>query len=80
MLGDLTIGMVDAYYSSSWTLEDGSTYRWLANEHCMVPIGYDDTYFYFSDPYRGKQVKYQKRLCRSRHEIFGKQSLVIAAP
>lgn len=46
----------------------------------MVLIGYDDTYFYFSDPYCGKQVKYQKRLCRSRHEIFGKQLLVIAAP
>lgn len=76
----VTIGMVDAYYSSSWTLEDGSPYRWLANEHCMVLIGYDDTYFYFSDPYRGKQLKFQKWLCRSRHEIFGKQSLVIAAP
>lgn len=76
----VTIGMIDAYYSSSWTLEDGSTYRWLANEHCMVLIGYDDTYFYFSDPYRGKQLKFQKWLCRNRHEIFGKQSLVIAAP
>ena len=80
MPDDLTIGMVDAYYSSSWTLEDGSPYRRLANEHCMVPIGYDDTYFYFSDPYRGKQLKSQKWLYRNRHEILGRQSLVIAAP
>ena len=36
--------------------------------------------FLFSGPYRGKQVKYQKQLCRSRDESFGRQSFVIAAP
>ena len=73
----VTIGMVDAYYTSSWTLPDGTNYRWLANEHCMVLIGYDDSYYYFSDPYRGKQLKYQQWICEDRYKRIGQQALAI---
>lgn len=72
-----SIDMLEPKYTRSWTLSDGSTYRWLANEHCMVLIGYDDTYYYFSDPYKGAMVKYEKTVSEKRFEAFGRQALAI---
>lgn len=73
----VSIGMAEPYYSRSWNLPDGGTYRWLSNEHCMVLIGYDDTSYYFSDPYRGTTVKYARQLSSDRYAAYGKQALAI---
>lgn len=73
-----SIGMIKPYYTSVWTLPDGSEFRWLANEHCLVLVGYDNNYYYFSDPYKGAYVKYEKGLCDERYQAFGQQSIVIA--
>lgn len=73
----VSIGMKKPYYTSVWTLENGGRYTWLANEHCSVLIGYDDKYYYFSDPYKGAVVKYEKNLCESRYNAFKKQALAI---
>ena len=73
----VSIGMVEPYYTSSWTLPNGETYRWLANEHCMVLAGYDADHYYFSDPYRGALVKYSRQLSNERYTAFGKQALAI---
>lgn len=72
-----SIKMLEPRYTSRWTLPNGDEYTWLANEHCMVLIGYDHNYYYFNDPYTGKEVKYNKNLSENRYEAFGKQSLVI---
>ena len=72
-----SIGMIEPKYTRSWTLPDGTAYRWLANEHCMVLIGYDNTHYYFSDPYKGAFVKYEKTLCEKRFEAFGRQAIAI---
>lgn len=72
----VSIGMLATYKSASWTLEDGSTYYFPANEHCMVLIGYSDTHYYFSDPYRGAHVKYSRSISEQRFEELGRQALV----
>ena len=73
----VSIDMVEPYYSRSWNLPNGGTYRWLSNEHCMVLIGYDATHYYFSDPYRGAIVKYARQLSSNRYAAYGKQALAI---
>lgn len=73
----VTISMIDTYSSTKWTLENGDTFYWPANEHCMLLIGYDDTYYYFNDPYKGKEVKYTKQLAEKRYSQLKKQALVI---
>ena len=72
-----SIDMAEPYYSSIWHLEGGGTYTWLANEHCLVLMGYDNENYYFSDPYKGAVVKYKKALCQSRYQAFGQQALAI---
>ncbi len=73
----VSINMIEPYYTRTWYLENGETYRWLANEHCMVLIGYDSDYYYFSDPYAGAVVKYQKQIAEERYKAFGMQALAI---
>lgn len=73
----VSVGMAEPYYSRSWNLPDGGTYRWLSNEHCMVLIGYDTASYYFSDPYQGAIVKYARQLSSDRYAAYGKQALAI---
>lgn len=72
-----SIGMLATYKSASWTLEDGSTYHFPANEHCLVLIGYSSTHYYFSDPYRGAHVKYSRSISEKRYAELGRQALVL---
>ena len=72
-----SIGMLATYKSASWTLEDGSTYHFPANEHCLVLIGYSSTHYYFPDPYRGAHVKYSRSISEKRYAELGRQALVL---
>ena len=47
-----TMNCVQGYYSTTWEI-DGETITWYACEHCLVLIGYDDTYVYLADPDTG---------------------------
>lgn len=73
----VSINMIDTYYTSSWYLENGEKYTWLANEHCMVLIGYDADNYYFVDPYKGKEVMYKKAITEQRYSELGMQAIVI---
>ena len=73
----VTIGMLETYVSDTWYLEDGTLYEWPANEHCMLLVGYDDTYYYFNDPYRGQVKKYARWLAEQRYQDMGMQALAI---
>lgn len=73
----VSINMIDTYPTNTWTLSDGRAYTWIANEHCMVLIGYDKQYYYFNDPYTGKRVKFEKSLSQKRSDTFDRQSLVV---
>ena len=74
-----TINMLPSYLSDEWKLTDGSgTFTWIAEEHCMVLIGYDEDYYYFNDPYENNgTVQYEKSLAEERYEELNKQAVVI---
>lgn len=75
----VTIGMVPSYPSDEWELLDGSgTFTWIAEEHCMVLVGYDEENFYFNDPLNyDYPVTYEKELAQERFEELEKQAVVI---
>ena len=73
----VSISMQEVYSSEKWTLGDGSTFSWPANEHCMLLIGFDDEYCYLNDPLVGKTVKYDKKLTEKRYCKLGKQAVAI---
>ena len=72
-----TIAMIEVEPRASWYLRDGTLFTWLGNEHCLVLTGYDSSYYYFNDPYKGTAVKYAGARVEDRFEKLGKQSLVV---
>lgn len=72
-----TINMLEPYESVSWKVGDKKV-TWLANEHCLVLIGYDDesnTYI-TADPLKGI-VEYDKEIISTRYNQLGKQSVIL---
>ncbi len=78
-----TMSMTDSTETTTWYLTDeygnitDEKYTWLANEHCLVLVGYDEDYYYFNDPLADGVVKYEKELAESRYEEIGMYSLVV---
>lgn len=79
-----TIGMGDSYLTDSWYIEGedgkptGKKYTWRAAEHCLVLTGYDEKYYYFSDPlYYQDITKYEKPLAEKRYKEIGYNSMII---
>lgn len=73
-----TIRMLETNPISSWYLNDGTRFTWPGNEHCMLLVGYDDTRYYFNDPYTGKLVAYDKTLTEDRFAELGRQAVVVS--
>lgn len=80
----VTIDMGESYLTDTWYLTDeknkitNKKYRWRAEEHCMVLVGYDEKYYYLNDPLSAnKTVKYKKSLVEKRYEEIGCYSLII---
>lgn len=73
-----TINMLPSYAGDNWILEDtGQTFTWLAQEHCLVLVGYDDSKYYFNDPYDSNgMVGYDRSLVEKRYQELGKQAVV----
>lgn len=72
-----TINMLETDPRNSWYISDGTRFTWPGNEHCMLLVGYDDTKYFFNDPYAGKLVAYEKSLTEDRYAELGSQALVI---
>lgn len=70
-----TIGMVEPYISSTWTDYDGEKVSWIANEHALVVIGYDENNIIVSDPYTGSIRYYNRNLFISRYNYLGKRAV-----
>ena len=62
---------------TTWTLPDGKSFTWPGREHCMLLVGYDDSYYYFNDPRNGECVAYDKYLSELRFEEMGSRAVVI---
>ncbi len=72
-----TMNMVEPYESIVWNI-DGEEIAWLANEHCMVLIGYNyetDCYI-VSDPLVGI-TEYNSEILKLRYNQMGSQAIVI---
>ena len=73
----VTIAMVPTFERMKWETEDKGTFTWLANEHCMLMVGYDENYYYMNDCYKGKCIAYPKEKTEKRYAEFGCQAVVI---
>lgn len=53
-----------------WKLiENGETFTWISNEHCMLLVGYDEDKLYFNDPWHNHgTIGYDKELVIKRHK------------
>ncbi len=49
-----TMNMATPYNGNRWTY-NGKTIQWIAPEHCLLLVGYDDEHYIFNDPLRSKQ-------------------------
>lgn len=72
-----TISMVATKGSDYWYTAEGKKISWPINEHCLVLVDYDDNYYYFNDPLRGKRVAYSKSLVNTRYKELNSQAVYI---
>ncbi len=79
-----TINLWEPSQYFGWYLADAKGnrtdewYDWLANEHCMVLIGYDADYYYFNDPYDSHgQISFRREKTEKRYEQIGKYAAVV---
>lgn len=72
-----TMGMKESKTGRSWYLQDGSVFTWIAGEHCLVLVGYNDSYYLLNDPLSGSTVAYQKNIVEKRFAELGRQAVYI---
>ncbi len=74
-----SINMEPTYQTTTWTIHGTyRTFTWIAPEHCLVLVGYDEAYYYFQDPYQGNGLqKWDKSLVIDRYNAMGQQAVVV---
>ncbi len=74
-----TINMSPVQTGGSWTVEStGETFRWPAGEHCLLLVGYDNSRYYFLDPYQNKGlVSFPRATVEARYAALGCQAVGI---
>ncbi len=79
MLVWATTDMMASVPGTIWIDEStGEPFQWIAKEHCLVLVGYDDDYYYCNDPYKSRgRVGYPRGLFEQRFEELGRQALVL---
>lgn len=75
-----TIEMEPTPEGTDWLLKNnGRRYHWIGGEHCLVLVGYDESSYYFNDPYENNGlVAYNKEVVEKRYGDLGKQAVVIS--
>lgn len=65
-----SIDLLETIPGPDWVIrETGEPFSWVSNEHCMLLVGYDDTKYYFNDPWHNHGViGYDKELVEMRHK------------
>ena len=81
-----TINMMKSGKSTFWIISDtdensiynkGDVFTWTTQEHCLVLTGYDESSYYFNDPWIGKAVSYPRETVEARYQEMGSQAVVI---
>lgn len=63
---------------NAWTIKKtGKSFDWIANEHCLVLVGYDNENYYFNDPQKDVAVPYKKETAEKRYKELGSQAITI---
>ncbi len=70
------IHMREPVVGPGWRLlESGESFTWISNEHCMLLVGYDETGYWFNDPYdHNGVIHYPKETVENRHRAQHKQA------
>lgn len=72
-----TQNLVPSQKGLKWYLGDSKEiFQYMKNEHCVVAIGYDDTYLYCNDSLIGR-IAYPKTLFENRYHQMGTRTVTI---
>lgn len=73
-----SIDMKEPQITTSWkVIGSDKKIEWKSPMHCLLMTGFDQKYYYFNDPMRGKNVAYDKDRVEKVYEIMGSQAIVI---
>ena len=73
-----TMGMAPAHETFEWIIPNGEHYTFISPEHALVLIGYDETYYYFSDSLQyDDQHAYYKQAVEDAYTALFEQAVVI---
>ena len=74
-----TINMQEPVQDVTWTVRDtGKKFTWLGREHCLVLRGYDETGYWFNDPYDSNGiVHWDKQTAELRYQQMGSRSVAV---
>ena len=72
-----TMDMMPSYEGKSWQTPHGNKFTWIAQEHCLVLVGYNDDFYFFNDPRTGTTVSYERSLSQQRYTELGSRSVVV---
>ncbi len=73
-----SMNMKQTQKGTTWNISENETFDWIAGEHCLVFIGYDEDNYYFNDPYQSNGiVGYEKELVDKRFNELGNQAVAI---
>ncbi len=72
-----SMNMKETKRGSVWNISPNETFEWIAGEHCMVLVGYDEYNYYFNDPFEGNGIiGFEKGLVEKRYKELGCQAIV----
>lgn len=72
----VSMNMVVPYVSTSWIYKPtGQKISWMANEHALLVVGYNDSQVIVTDSLNGEIRYYNKDVFRSRYNTYGKRAL-----
>lgn len=75
-----TMDMKKPYISRTWVC-DGVEINWIAPEHCLLLVGYDDNHYIFNDPLKYTALTYySKEAVEVAYNGLLKQAIVIDDP
>ncbi len=72
-----TMGMKPSKEGKTWCFDDGSQFTWIAGEHCLVFVGFNENYYFFNDPQSASTVAFEKELCEKRFAELGNRAIYI---
>lgn len=72
----VSMNMAVPYVSTSWTYKPTKEkISWMANEHALVVVGYNQNQVIVSDSLNGKYRYYDKDVFENRYKTYGKRAL-----